>query len=102
MSRARDRCLPMNFTADDLRSHSVARDRLRLGASLADIDPMGLDKSVKFDSVGGLVQQVNALKEIVIFPLLYPEVKDLVQHQAMFCCAICVTVLLDLQISVWP
>ena len=72
MARARDRCLPMNFTADDLRTHTVARDRMRLGASLADIDPMGLDKTVKFDSVGGLREQVDSLKEIVVFPLLYP------------------------------
>lgn len=74
MRKARERCLPMNFTQEDLRAHSVGRDRMRIGASLADIDPMSIDRSVSFDSVGGLEGQVNALKEMVVFPLLYPEV----------------------------
>jgi ATP-dependent 26S proteasome regulatory subunit len=29
---------------------------------------------VRFDSVGGLSKQIQALKEMVVFPLLYPEV----------------------------
>uniref|UniRef100_A0A8C5F6Z2 ATPase family AAA domain containing 2B n=1 Tax=Gadus morhua TaxID=8049 RepID=A0A8C5F6Z2_GADMO len=31
-------------------------------------------KSMTFDSVGGLSKQIQALKEMVVFPLLYPEV----------------------------
>ncbi|XP_029984511.1 ATPase family AAA domain-containing protein 2B [Sphaeramia orbicularis] len=73
MTRARNRCLPMNLTAEDLAS-GVLRDRVKVGASLADVDPMNLDSSVKFDSVGGLSNHIQSLKEMVVFPLLYPEV----------------------------
>uniref|UniRef100_A0A8C2DSU7 ATPase family AAA domain-containing protein 2 n=1 Tax=Cyprinus carpio TaxID=7962 RepID=A0A8C2DSU7_CYPCA len=73
MSRARNRCLPMNLRAEDLAS-GVLRDRVKVGASLADVDPMNLDTSVKFDSVGGLTHHIQSLKEMVVFPLLYPEV----------------------------
>lgn len=73
MTRARNRCLPMNLTAEDLAS-GVLRDRAKVGASLADVDPMNLDTTVKFDSVGGLRNHIQSLKEMVVFPLLYPEV----------------------------
>ncbi|KAL0967728.1 hypothetical protein UPYG_G00256130 [Umbra pygmaea] len=73
MTRARNRCLPMNLRAEDLAS-GVLRDRAKVGASLADVDPMNLDSSVKFDSVGGLSNHIQSLKEMVVFPLLYPEV----------------------------
>ncbi|XP_030627086.1 ATPase family AAA domain-containing protein 2B isoform X1 [Chanos chanos] len=73
MTRARNRCLPMNLRVEDLAS-GVLRDRVKVGASLADVDPMNLDTSVKFDSVGGLTNHIQALKEMVVFPLLYPEV----------------------------
>uniref|UniRef100_A0A674JEQ3 ATPase family AAA domain-containing protein 2 n=1 Tax=Terrapene triunguis TaxID=2587831 RepID=A0A674JEQ3_9SAUR len=49
-------------------------DRMKIGASLADVDPMQIDFSVRFDSVGGLSSHISALKEMVVFPLLYPEV----------------------------
>uniref|UniRef100_A0A8C8H4S3 ATPase family AAA domain-containing protein 2 n=1 Tax=Oncorhynchus tshawytscha TaxID=74940 RepID=A0A8C8H4S3_ONCTS len=67
------KCLPMNLRAEDLAS-GVLRDRAKVGASLADVDPMNLDTSVKFDSVGGLSNHIQSLKEMVVFPLLYPEV----------------------------
>uniref|UniRef100_A0AAY4AWR2 ATPase family AAA domain-containing protein 2 n=1 Tax=Denticeps clupeoides TaxID=299321 RepID=A0AAY4AWR2_9TELE len=73
MTRARNRCLPMNLRAEDLASGGL-RDRVKVGASLADVDPMNLDTSVTFDSVGGLGNHIKALKEMVVFPLLYPEV----------------------------
>ncbi|KAJ4928796.1 hypothetical protein JOQ06_004421 [Pogonophryne albipinna] len=73
MTRARNRCLPMNLTGEDLSS-GVLRDRVKVGASLADVDPMNLDSSVKFDHVGGLSNHIKSLKEMVVFPLLYPEV----------------------------
>uniref|UniRef100_A0A8C5SIJ8 ATPase family AAA domain containing 2B n=1 Tax=Laticauda laticaudata TaxID=8630 RepID=A0A8C5SIJ8_LATLA len=73
MARARNRCLPMNFRAEDLAS-GILRERVKVGASLADVDPMTLDKSVRFDSIGGLSNHIHALKEMVIFPLLYPEI----------------------------
>ncbi|XP_067400802.1 ATPase family AAA domain-containing protein 2B isoform X1 [Emydura macquarii macquarii] len=73
MARARNRCLPMNFRAEDLAS-GILRERVKVGASLADVDPMILDKSVRFDSIGGLSHHIHALKEMVVFPLLYPEI----------------------------
>ncbi|KAM9704274.1 ATPase family AAA domain-containing protein 2B isoform 2-T2 [Menidia menidia] len=73
MTRARNRCLPMNLTAEDLAS-GVLRDRVKVGASLADVDPMNLDNTVKFDNVGGLSNHIQSLKEMVVFPLLYPEI----------------------------
>uniref|UniRef100_A0A673ZGX4 ATPase family AAA domain containing 2B n=1 Tax=Salmo trutta TaxID=8032 RepID=A0A673ZGX4_SALTR len=73
MTRARNRCLPLNLRAEDLAS-GVLKDRAKVGASLADVDPMNLDTSVKFDSIGGLSNHIQSLKEMVVFPLLYPEV----------------------------
>ncbi|XP_041831829.1 ATPase family AAA domain-containing protein 2B isoform X2 [Melanotaenia boesemani] len=73
MTRARNRCLPMNLTAEDLAS-GVLRDRGKVGASLADVDPMNLDNTARFDSVGGLSNHIQSLKEMVVFPLLYPEI----------------------------
>uniref|UniRef100_A0A8C8C1V9 ATPase family AAA domain-containing protein 2 n=1 Tax=Oncorhynchus tshawytscha TaxID=74940 RepID=A0A8C8C1V9_ONCTS len=72
-TRSQPMCLPMNLRAEDLAS-GVLRDRAKVGASLADVDPMNLDTSVKFDSVGGLSNHIQSLKEMVVFPLLYPEV----------------------------
>ncbi|XP_078503840.1 ATPase family AAA domain-containing protein 2B isoform X2 [Lissotriton helveticus] len=73
MTRARNRCLPMNLRAEDLAS-GILRERAKVGTSLADVDPMLLDKSVRFDSIGGLRHHIHALKEMVVFPLLYPEI----------------------------
>ena len=73
MAKGRSQCLPMNFAPEDI-SHGATRDRVRIGASLADIDPMNIDRDVTFDSVGGLQDHIRALKEMIIFPLLYPEV----------------------------
>ncbi|XP_073925255.1 ATPase family AAA domain-containing protein 2 isoform X4 [Castor canadensis] len=71
-NRAINRCLPLNFRKDEVRG--IYKDRMKIGASLADVDPMQLDSSVRFDSVGGLSNHIAALKEMVVFPLLYPEV----------------------------
>ncbi|XP_056300292.1 ATPase family AAA domain-containing protein 2-like isoform X3 [Pseudoliparis swirei] len=67
-----NRCLPMNLLKDDLQG--VHKDRMKIGASLADVDPMLIDKTVRFESIGGLSRHISALKEMVVFPLLYPEV----------------------------
>ncbi|XP_074510873.1 ATPase family AAA domain-containing protein 2 isoform X3 [Sebastes fasciatus] len=71
-SRSVNRCLPMNLVKDDLLG--IHKDRMKIGASLADVDPMQIDKTVRFDSIGGLSRHISALKEMVVFPLLYPEV----------------------------
>ncbi|NXD67273.1 ATAD2 protein, partial [Eolophus roseicapillus] len=51
----------------------IRKDRMKIGASLADVDPMQIDCSVRFDAVGGLSDHISSLKEMVVFPLLYPE-----------------------------
>uniref|UniRef100_UPI00398E417A ATPase family AAA domain-containing protein 2-like isoform X2 n=1 Tax=Pristiophorus japonicus TaxID=55135 RepID=UPI00398E417A len=71
-NRALLRCLPLNVRKDDVKG--IHKDRMKIGASLADVDPMQIDTSVRFSSVGGLSSHIAALKEMVVFPLLYPEV----------------------------
>ena len=48
--------------------------KLKDKAHLADADPLGIDQNVNFDSVGGLQEQIDQLKEMVALPLLYPEI----------------------------
>ena len=67
-----ERMRPMNMNKKDVNK-AVFRDRAKAGSSLADVQPMEMDMGVTFDNVGGLKDQVNALKEMVMFPLLYPE-----------------------------
>ncbi|XP_046875048.1 ATPase family AAA domain-containing protein 2-like isoform X1 [Hypomesus transpacificus] len=67
-------CLPVNLRKEDILG--IHSDRMKIQSSLADIDPMVIDQSVRFDSVGGLTSHISALKEMVVFPLLYPEVFD--------------------------
>jgi ATPase family AAA domain-containing protein 2 len=48
--------------------------RLKDKQALADSDPLGIDPNVNFDSVGGLQDHIDQLKEMVSLPLLYPEI----------------------------
>ncbi|CDK27282.1 unnamed protein product [Kuraishia capsulata CBS 1993] len=41
--------------------------------TLADTDPLGIDTNIDFSAVGGLENYVDQLKEMVMIPLLYPE-----------------------------
>ncbi|XP_040909931.1 ATPase family AAA domain-containing protein 2-like [Toxotes jaculatrix] len=72
--KASGSCQPFSLRTDDLLG--TRRDKMSAGAGLADIDPMAIDQSVGFDSIGGLSGHISALKEMVVFPLLYPEVFD--------------------------
>lgn len=38
----------MNFDPDDISRSTLLRDRQKIGSSLADVDPMNIDKSVGF------------------------------------------------------
>ncbi|NXQ57133.1 ATAD2 protein, partial [Anthoscopus minutus] len=49
-------------------------DTVKIGGSLAGVEQMQIDSSVQFDGVGGLSDHISSLKEMVIFPLLYPEI----------------------------
>ena len=42
--------------------------------ALADADPLGVSPDVTFDSVGGLDDRIQQLKEMVMLPLMYPEI----------------------------
>lgn len=48
--------------------------RIKEKSDLADSDPLGVDSSLSFESVGGLDNYINQLKEMVMLPLLYPEI----------------------------
>ncbi|KAF9180594.1 ATPase AAA domain-containing protein 2B [Haplosporangium sp. Z 767] len=65
------RILPMNMheLADSRRDVIAARTGLP-----ADTDPLAVGNNVDFDKVGGLDHHIKSLKEMVILPLLYPEV----------------------------
>lgn len=41
--------------------------------ALADADPLGVDQNVDFSKIGGLDGHIDQLKEMVMMPLLYPE-----------------------------
>ena len=50
MAKARARCLPMNFNTNDIigviKDRDRARERQAIGSSLADVDPMNIEKGV--------------------------------------------------------
>ncbi|XP_040580500.1 ATPase family AAA domain-containing protein 2 [Lepeophtheirus salmonis] len=68
----KSKMMPLNMKKKDLEM-ALFKDRKKVGSSMADVSPMDLDLSVSFDSVRGINEHINSLKEMVIFPLLYPE-----------------------------
>lgn len=42
----------------------------------ADIDPITVDTNITFNDVGGLESHIHCLKEMVVFPMIYPDVFD--------------------------
>lgn len=40
----------------------------------ADIYPITLDTNIRFSDVGGLESHIHCLKEMVVFPMMYPDV----------------------------
>ncbi|KAJ7401198.1 ATPase family AAA domain-containing protein 2 [Pitangus sulphuratus] len=60
-----------SFQKNDLKG--VDKNTTKTGTSLAGVEQMQID-AVQFDGVGGLSDHISSLKEMVIFPLLYPEV----------------------------
>lgn len=39
----------MNLTSSELATHGFAKERRKIGSSLADVDPMNIDKTVSDD-----------------------------------------------------
>ncbi|XP_066902229.1 ATPase family AAA domain-containing protein 2 isoform X2 [Halyomorpha halys] len=73
------------YDRDRKKGKGKSRNRMELCGSvgpninkntglLADVDPVALDKSIKFSNIGGLERHITCLKEMVVFPILYPEV----------------------------
>ena len=73
MNIERSKLLPVNMSKNDA-AKAIYRDRQKVGASLADVSPMEINMDVTFDAIGGLDDHLNNLKEMCMFPLLYPEV----------------------------
>ncbi|GET86697.1 ATPase, putative [Leishmania tarentolae] len=56
-------------TADD----GGGSARTTANGALGDISPLQMDDGITFDSVGGLPEHVVTLREMVLLPLLYPD-----------------------------
>eukprot|EP00818_Percolomonas_sp_WS_P008507 CAMPEP_0117445828 /NCGR_PEP_ID=MMETSP0759-20121206/6007_1 /TAXON_ID=63605 /ORGANISM="Percolomonas cosmopolitus, Strain WS" /LENGTH=1318 /DNA_ID=CAMNT_0005238037 /DNA_START=281 /DNA_END=4234 /DNA_ORIENTATION=- len=39
-----------------------------------DLDPITIEENITFDSIGGLEEHIRGLKEMVLLPLMYPEI----------------------------
>lgn len=48
--------------------------RVKDKSALADADPLGVDTNITFESVGGLDGHIAQLKEMILLPILYPDV----------------------------
>ncbi|NWT91935.1 ATAD2 protein, partial [Urocynchramus pylzowi] len=59
----------------------VHKDHMKIGASLAGVEQMQIDGSAQFHGVGGLSDHISALKEMVILPLLYPDVFEILKFK---------------------
>lgn len=53
MARARNQLLPMNLADKDIVG--TMKDRQKIGASLADVDPMTIDKSVSSNTTSSFI-----------------------------------------------
>ena len=73
MNIERAKLRPLNLGKADV-TKAIFRERQKVGSSMADVSPMEMDMGVTFESVGGLDEHVNSLREMVMFPLLYPEI----------------------------
>lgn len=71
LRKERDSVLPVELGS----LGGSVRDKVsRKDLNRADVMPVAVDASVGFSSVGGLDSHVQALKEMVVLPLLYPDV----------------------------
>ncbi|NXR98080.1 ATAD2 protein, partial [Oxylabes madagascariensis] len=59
----------------------VHKDHMKIGGSLAGMEQMQIDGSAQFHGVGGLSDHISALKEMVILPLLYPDVFEILKFK---------------------
>ena len=68
--------LPAPTSSSPLPSQPIGpgKDAAITNATAGDIQPMAVDGSIGWDKVGGLREHVGALKEMVLLPLLYPQI----------------------------
>ncbi|NWX66189.1 ATAD2 protein, partial [Promerops cafer] len=59
----------------------VHKEHMKVGVSLAGVEQMQIDGSAQFHGVGGLSDHISALKEMVILPLLYPDVFEILKFK---------------------
>ncbi|XP_068813601.1 ATPase family AAA domain-containing protein 2-like [Struthio camelus] len=85
--RRTSRGLPLHSGKDE-REGKHAEGR-KTGTSLPQVDPVQTESSVCFDGVGGLADHIAALKEMVLFPLLYPEFFERFQIRPPRGCLFC-------------
>lgn len=71
----------MNLAAEDLAS-GVLRDRGKVGASLADVDPMNLDNTVS--GVLAAAKQAHFIFFLIVLVTLW-----LPPYKGMICCNVC-------------
>lgn len=73
---------PTTAVAQNMFGQTLNNDPLQAGSglgkikdkkALADADPLGVDQNVTFDGVGGMEDHISSLKEMVLLPLLYPD-----------------------------
>lgn len=68
----RESVQPLNLAGGmggSVRDRLTDKDMLR-----ADATPVGVDPKIGFQSIGGLDSHIRSLKEMVVLPLLYPDV----------------------------
>ncbi|XP_023776588.1 ATPase family AAA domain-containing protein 2-like isoform X1 [Cyanistes caeruleus] len=61
--------------------NEVHKETVKTGACLAGVEQMQIDGSAQFHGVGGLSDHISALKEMVILPLLYPDVFEILKFK---------------------
>ncbi|XP_045774866.1 ATPase family AAA domain-containing protein 2-like [Maniola jurtina] len=64
-----------NKTKGRQKSKSMNEDK-KTDRALRDIQPIEVDGSVRFSSVGGLEEHIKCLREMILFPLMYPDLFD--------------------------
>ncbi|KAM8966813.1 ATPase family AAA domain-containing protein 2-like [Pelodytes ibericus] len=66
--------LPLTFIMQRDEVKVSHKDPMNISDSLAVVEPVQPHTGERFNSVGGLSKHIAALKEMVVFPLLYPEI----------------------------
>nr|CAD2205208.1 unnamed protein product [Meloidogyne enterolobii] len=88
LMKGRRELMPINVNEKEAKTCSIlsmAQENVRRKAnrsSCADIDPMSIDHDVGFEQIGGLSRHIQQLKEMCLFPMLYPHVFEHFSIQA--------------------